>query len=120
MSCSAATEKNDAYILNWTNSSGAFFEADTGTTPSTVGELFYQSYTIPSTWPSGIWINATLTGDGNNDLEGSDSANVSATASANSLIITNSTIGGKWLGITSSIQATVKDENGDKIRRRLS
>lgn len=111
MVCSSSTEKSDAYVLNWTYQNGTTVELDLGTTPATPGESFYQSFEIPSSWPLGVYVNATLQGT---DLEGTDSANVTG-ASANSLLITNVSIGGKWLGLVSSVQATVKDENGKKI-----
>lgn len=112
MACSTTQEKNTAYTLNWTYQNGTSVELDTGTTPATVSENFYQTYNIPSSWPNGIFINATLQGT---DLEGTDSANISSTGASNALIITNATIGGRWLGLTSSASATVKDENGKKI-----
>lgn len=115
MVCDAATEKSDGYILNWTNASSVFFEADAGTTPSTVGQTFYESYIIPSNWPSGVYVNATLVGSDNNDLEGTDYANVSTTAGTNSLVITNTTIGGNLIGKVSSIKEIVRDENSKTI-----
>jgi hypothetical protein len=114
MSCSAPQERNIAYTLNWTNQSGYEIELDTGTTPGTTGQTFYETYTIPSDWTAGVWINATLpTGT----LDGAtDSANVTSTAAAaNSLLITNASVGGKYLGLTTSIQAIVKDNTGKKI-----
>lgn len=115
MSCSAATEKNDGYRLNWTFQNGTSVELDTGTTPSTIGENFYQTYNIPSSWPNGVWINATLLGNGNDDLEGTDSANVSSIGGSGSLKITNTTFAGGYLGLVSSITAAVTDETGKKI-----
>lgn len=111
MVCDTSPEKSQAYSLTWTYQNGTTVETDTGTTPSTPGELFYESYTIPSGWQIGIFINATLTGT---NLEGTDSANVTATG-ANAFSITNATTGGKWLGLTSSVKATVKDENGKLV-----
>lgn len=111
MTCSSATEKSNAYTLTWTYENGTTLETDTGTTPSTTDEHFYESYTIPSTHPIGTFVNATLTGT---NLEGTDSANVTS-AGADALLITDVIIGGKWLGLTSSISATVKDENSKKI-----
>lgn len=114
MVCDSATEKNDNYILNWTLQNGTQVELDTGVTPATVGEHFYQDYAIPSDWPIGIFVNATLIGSGNNDLEGTDSANVS-TAGSNLLIISNATIGGRYLGTSTGVHSVVKDENAKKI-----
>lgn len=75
MICSDVNEKNTAYTLNWTNSTGFLLEADTGTTPVTVNSPFYQTYTIPSTFAGQI--NGTLIGT---NLEGNDSANVSGSS----------------------------------------
>lgn len=112
MSCDTQQEKNQAYTLNWTYQNGTSVELDTGTTPATVGQLFYQNYIIPSSWPNGVFINATLQGT---NLEGTDFANVSTTGTTGSLLITNISIGGKWLGLTSSVKATVKDLGGKLV-----
>jgi hypothetical protein len=116
MTCSANGEKNKAYTLNWTNQTGALFETDTGTTPAVKNQLFYQSYSIPSGWPNGVFLNASLLGDSLTVTQ-NDSANVTASASApaNSLLITNATFGGGYIGLVSSVKATVKDENSKKI-----
>ncbi len=111
MVCTGAEEKSKVYVLNWTYANGTQLEIDTGTTPATPGQHFYETYTISSTHPAGVYFNATLTGSG---LEGTDSANVTA-GSANSLIITGATVGGGWMGLASSFRATIKDENGKKI-----
>ena len=57
MACSGVEEKSDDYILNWTYANGTQIELDTGTTPKTVGETFYQTYIIPSAWTLGVWVN---------------------------------------------------------------
>ena len=117
MICSENTEKSDGYQLNWTFENGTQVEIDTGTTPSIVSENFYQTYNLPSTWPNGVFINATLTGTDNSDLEGSDFANVTSSGSeeANTLEIVNTTFGGGYLGLVSSVKAIITDENGKKI-----
>lgn len=88
--CSENGEKNIAYTLNWTNSSGYQLELDTGTTPSVRNTLFAQTYLIPSGYVTtyGNKLNATLQGTG---LEGTDSMNISVPASGN-LIIKNISI----------------------------
>ena len=116
MSCSLNTEKNTAYTLNWTFQNGTSVELDSGTTPNVAGQFFYQSYTIPSTWPNGIFLNASLSGTGLTVTQ-NDSANVTAAGAGgtNTLEITNTTFGGGYLGLVSSVKATVTDENGKKI-----
>ncbi len=116
MSCSEPGEKNTPYNVNWTNSTGYQFELDYGTTPAVKNQLFYQSFIIPATWPNGVFLNASINGSGiipaNNDT-----ANVTAlaSASASSLLITNHSFGGGYIGLVSSIKAMVKDENGKKV-----
>jgi len=106
--CDNKNEEADAYTLTWVNSSGDTVQTNTGTTPAVKNTYFYEDYKIPSTYLGNI--TATLTGT---DLEGDDIANVSG-ASSSSLIISDATVGGKWLGLASSIQATVKDSS-DKL-----
>ena len=111
--CDAPQEKSLSYTLNWTNSSGALIEQDTGTTPATKSEFFYEDYILPSTYLGAI--NASLSGA---QLEGVDTANVTALSAgenSNILVIANVTIGGKFIGTASSIKGIVKDENGLKI-----
>ena len=113
MTCSAPQERNIAYSVNWTNSSGALIHQDNGTTPGTIGQLFYEYYVLPSNYLGAI--NATLSGAG---LEGVDTANVTAPGAVgneNVLVITNHSFGGGYIGRVGSIQGTVKDENGRKI-----
>lgn len=109
MYCTDNGERNIAYKLNWTDVNGTLLETDSGTTPGTTSQRFYQSYFIPSTHLG--YINANLTGTG---LEGTDFGNVTGIP-ANSLLVTNITISGKWLGLVSSAQALVKDDGGKKI-----
>lgn len=116
--CDSATEKSDSYRLNWTNETGYIFESDTGTTPATVGESFFESYTIPSDWPDGVFINASLEGTDNSDLEGLDYANVSSAGGSGALIVTNVTItpySELFLGKNFGISFFVFDENNKKI-----
>ncbi len=115
MSCSEPGEKNTPYNVNWTNSSGYQFELDYGTTSAVKNQLFYQSFTIPTTWPNGIFLNVSLNGTGLAVLQNA-TANVTSTGfAASTLIITNSTFGGGFLGLVGSMQGIVKDENGKKI-----
>jgi hypothetical protein len=114
MSCSTTGEKNTDYTLNWTNQSGNQFEVDEGTTPQVKNQLFYQSYTIPASWPDQIFLNASLSGDGLSVTQ-NDSANVTSTGGSNSLLIVNSTFGGGFIGKVGSIQAKVTNGSGKKI-----
>jgi hypothetical protein len=96
MVCTANTEKSDPYTVNWTYENGTEVELDSATTPSTISQTFYETYAIPSTWPNGVFLNATLEGG---DLDGAtDSANISG-ATANSLLITAPVIGGGMVRI---------------------
>lgn len=118
MTCNAANEKNDGYQLNWTNQTGYVFESDTGTTPSITGQSFFETYIIPTSWTNGVFVNASLAGTDNVDLEGTDSANVSSTGGTSFLSITNVSItpySELFLGKNLGIDFTVKDENGKKI-----
>ncbi len=107
--CTGNNEKNDAYTWTWYNSSNDVVEVDTGNAPSSKNEYFYETYTIPSGYNGNI--TAILTGG---DLEGTDIGNVSG-ANTNTLLISNVIIGGKWLGLVSSIKGTLKDENDKKV-----
>jgi len=109
ITCSEAIEKSKDYSINWSFNGVDNYEWDTGTTPSTTGENFYETFILNSTYAGAI--NASMNGT---NLEGETSANVTG-ASANSLLITNSSFGGGYIGLVASIQAIVKDENGKKI-----
>jgi len=114
MSCDGGNEKSKAYVLNWTNrttsGAGIELEIDTGTTPSTASQAFVETFVIPSDFV-GDYINVTLTGT---NLEGDDNATISA-ASASSLVLANINAKGKFLGLSSSIDLDVLDENGKEI-----
>lgn len=116
MSCSTNPEKNTDYTLTWSYQNGTIVETDSGTTPNTVNQLFYQSYTIPSSWPNGIYLNASMNGTGLTITQ-NDSANVTGVGGGGSatLEITNTTFGGGYLGLVSSVKATITDETGKKI-----
>jgi len=114
MTCSEVAEKNDAYVLNWTNGTTQL-ELDTGSTPSQVDTNFFESYTIPSDYSAiyGDVLNVSLIDTG--DLEGQDNATVT-TASTNDIIIQN--IGWsatQFIGNIFGAEAEVVDENGNKI-----
>ena len=109
ITCDSSLEKNKAYSLNWSFNGVDNYEWDTGTTPATTGETFYETFLLNSTYAGTI--NVSMNGT---QLEGVDGANVTA-ASGNSLLISNITVGGKWLGLITSVKGTVKDENGKKI-----
>lgn len=107
MVCTEATEKLKSYTLTWVNETNITLETDGGTTPSTAGEHFLESYTIPVDYPVGVYINATLTGT---NLEGYDDANVTA-PSASDIILSSSLVAGKWLGISSSLTSIAEVSN---------
>jgi len=114
MSCNLGNEKNQAYTLNWTYQNGTQLELDTGTTPTTSLQNFFETYVIPSNHPLGIFINATLQGT---NLEGTDSANVTA-GGTNSLVIKNiglTSANDTRLGKTLGIEFEVNDENSKKV-----
>lgn len=81
--CDSVLEKLKDYNVEWANSTHSL-ENDTGTTPATISEYFYESYVIPLNY-TGDNITATMTGT---NLEGSDTFNVSA-ASTNDLLLSN-------------------------------
>jgi len=110
MVCGGGENSKD-YVLNWTYANGTQLEIDEGKTPAAIGEHFYETYTISSTHPAGVYFNATLTGI---SLEGNDTANVTE-GSTNSLVITEAIVGGGWMGLASSFKATIKDENEKTI-----
>ena len=109
MSCSSGNEKNKAYTLLWANSTADTAETDVGTTPGIIDEIFIETFTIPSTFDT--FINASLNGL---NLEGNDSAMISS-ASANQLLIVDIKTTGTFLGLSSSIDVDVTDENNKKI-----
>ncbi len=116
MSCSTNPEKNTAYTLTWTYQNGTIVETDSGTTANIVDQLFYQSYTIPSTWPNGVFLNASMNGTGLTITQ-NDSANVTALGSGGNatLEIVNTTFGGGFLGLVASVRAIVTDETAKRI-----
>ena len=112
MICSAQSEVSQSYTLIWVNDSDAtVLETDTGTTPSTKNEHFYDTYTFSSTYQNNSNISAQLSGT---ELEGFDNATVLG-ASTSALIITSANFGGGYIGLISSIKALVYDENDKKI-----
>jgi len=118
MTCSEVAEKNDAYTLNWTNATGYQIEIDTGTTPAQVDTNFFETFAIPSDYvtANGTNITATLQGD---DLEGSDSANISV-AGTNDLIIKDVTLTSSlFIGKLASVKARIYDENDKQIDNAL-
>lgn len=109
--CTLGNEKSVSYNLLWNYTNGSSVEIDTGTTPATANEYFYETYIIPSGWNTSQLIIANLTGT---DLEGSDQANISS-ASSNDLIISSISVKGLYIGKSSSVIATLKDENAKKV-----
>lgn len=109
----AGNEKNQDYTAFWTNSSG--FEIpganDTGNTGDCT--TFLENFIINSSYIAayGIGLNVSLIGQ---NLESGDGASVAA-ASANDLIISSITHQGTFLGLSSSIDSNVDDENGIAI-----
>jgi len=110
-SCDSGNERNRAYTLTWSNFTDGNIEADVGTTPGTAGQAFIETFSIPLDYPVGNSLNITLTGT---NLEGTDNSTIAA-AGSNSLIFPNITLRGTFLGLSSSVDATVTDENDKKI-----
>lgn len=116
-SCTAGNEKSQSYTLSWFNITGTgmqSIENDTGTTPSTPGQNFFETFVLPSGFVAGNNISANLTGTG---LEGSDQSTVSA-AGTNELVITNigfTAADDIRVGKTLGIEFEVDDENTKQI-----
>jgi len=110
MGCDAANEKSNAYTLTWTNGT-ATAETDVGTTPSIVGQTFTETFLFPSGSAVPQSVNATLTGS---NLEGSANATIQV-AGSNQLIIIDIKARGTFLGLSSSLDIDVTDENDKKI-----
>lgn len=110
MTCSSGNEKSQSYTLNWTNSTGQQIEVDTGTTPTTAEQNFFETFVLPSGY-AGI-INATLTGT---NLEGTNGANITG-ASSSSLLVTNISFTALPLvGNILGISFIVADESNKKV-----
>ncbi len=97
--------------MNWTNFTGIQVEVDTGDTGDCT--TFIETFTINSSYIAvfGTGLNVSLTGT---NLEGADNASVQ-TAGTFSLLLTNLDPQGTFLGLGSSVQVTIKDENDKKI-----
>lgn len=116
MSCDAGNEKSKAYTVTWYNvTQGGTFEItganDTGTTPSTSSEVFIESFVVPANFNVTNNITGNLTGT---NLEGSDIAIISS-AGSNAILITDIKHNGKFLGLSSSVDTDITDENGEKL-----
>lgn len=107
-------EKNIAYTINWTNSSGQQIQIDTGTTPSVISTNFFETFIIPLDYvaTNGTVLNVNMTGTG---LEGTDTATVQSATSSSLILgdfkITSTILVGRLVGI----EFDVKDENDKKI-----
>jgi len=110
-SCSSNNERNRAYTFLWINSSGVNFANNTGTTPGTTDTAFLGSVTVPLSSPTPSGLNISLQGS---NLEGFDNATVLA-ASSSSLLIAGIRHRGTFLGLSSSLDIDVTDENDKKI-----
>jgi len=110
-SCSSGNERNQLYTITWRNTTDVI-EIDTGTTPGTIGQNFFETYVIPS-GSEDTTINATMNGT---NLEGNDNASVSGAAS-NILIIKNVNITNApiLIGQVAGIHFSVIDENNKKV-----
>jgi len=113
-SCSDSAQASQSYSLIFYNTSGGtVLQTDVGTTSATPSTNSYETYNLPSNYVSTYGSELYVEINGTN-LGGS--ANVSiGEFGVNDLVITNASIGGKWLGLTSSVQATVKDSSGNLI-----
>ena len=107
----AGAEKNQAFTVNWTNSTGFQFQADTGDTGDCT--TFLEQFTINSTYidANGPVLNVTLSGS---SLEGTDNATIT-TAGSNVLLISSITHRGTFIGLSSSIDSNVADDNGKAV-----
>ena len=117
MLCDNKNEDNDAYTLNWTNSSRYVLETDTGFAPKH-DNAFFDTYTLPANYNDtyGDYINATLNGvPSPGDLEGTDFANVTGD-NAYSLIINHTHFSPfAFIGNLFSLNYNVKDVNGKLV-----
>ncbi len=107
----AGNEKNQIYTVNWTNYSGTQVEVDVGDTGDCT--TFLESFIINSSYIDayGNGLNVTLTGT---NLEGEDNATI-VTAGEKTLLISSITHRGTFLGLSSSIDSNVADENDKAI-----
>jgi len=107
----AGNEKNRAYTINWTNVTGFQIELDTGNTGDCT--TFLETFIVNATFTDeyGTELNVTIQGT---NLEGADNSTVSA-AGSTALLITGITHRGTFLGLSSSVDATVLDENDKKV-----
>lgn len=113
MSCSLGNEKSVAYTLTWVNSTGSVLETDTGITPTTAGESFFETLVFPA--GANYTGNVTLTGS---NLEGSEDFNVTPTGGTGALLISDVVItptSELFLGKDLGIRFIAKDENDKKI-----
>ena len=116
-SCSLGSEKNQDYNVSWFNVTEASTREiiganDTGTTPSTAGEIFIETYTVPSGFVIGNNITANLS------FDATQKAGVHIeiiAAGGNDLLITDIKTKGTFLGLSSSIDVDVTDRNDKKI-----
>lgn len=107
--CDTVPEKNKAYSINITNSTNENITTlIIGTTPNSVGQTFLESFTIPGDYGDKQF-NVSLIVDTNHKAY--DNATVTD-AGTNDLVFTDEVVAGKWLGLTTSVKSTVKDENG--------
>ncbi len=106
----AGNEKNQAYTVNWTNGSDQL-ETDTGDTGDCT--TFLENFVINSSHITtyGSILNVSILGT---NLEGEDNASV-ITAGTNTLLISSITHQGTFLGLSSSIDSNVADENSKAI-----
>lgn len=112
MICTDVNEKSQTYTLTWKNSSTTL-QTNTGTTPATVSQPFFQSLSIPS---GSYYLNANATLTGTN-LEGYAIFNVTG-ANITSLIITNPKYSDNttiYVGKTIGVMSTILDENNYSI-----
>lgn len=108
----AGNEKNQNYVANWTN--GTFsVQTNTGNTGDCT--TFLHSFIINSTYIDAygnqLYINLSGT---NLEIENGDNATIT-TAGSNILLISSITHQGTFLGLSSSIDSNVADENGKAI-----
>jgi len=109
MQCDSNSEKNTAYTLTWYDQLGGIIQTDSGITPSSAGQFFFESLLIPSNITSG---SANLTGAG---LEGEDSFIVT-TFGNGTLLLTNFVFTDPlYLGKSAGVTFEIYNSNNESV-----
>ena len=114
ISCDDSNEKEKEYTFNWTNSSGYQLEIDSGTTPETISQAFFESFVLDSNH-SGIYggyINGTMD---ILDTLTDDSAFVNESTAQNLILEEINITTTNFLGKTFGLSAKVKNNTEDGV-----